>query len=83
MPRLLSQPTLRYPVQALRRGTEGFVSLSFTINPDGTTSNAKIERADPRGVFDREAIRLIEGLKFEPPGRTIQTERRIDFKMQG
>ncbi len=83
MPRLLSQPTLRYPVQALRRGTEGFVTLSFTINPDGSTGSVKIERADPRGVFDREAIRLIEGLKFEPPGRAIQTERRIDFKMQG
>lgn len=81
MPRLVSQPSLRYPVQALRRGTEGYVQVAFVIQPDGSTADVRIIRADPRGVFEREATRVVEGLKFAPPGRAIPTERQIDFKL--
>jgi len=81
-PRLISQPELRYPTQALRRQTEGFVEVSFTINPDGSTSNVEVTRANPRNVFEREAIRVVGGLKFQPPGRAIQSQRRIDFKLE-
>jgi protein TonB len=80
-PRLISQPPLRYPPQALRRGTEGFVQVSFTIAPDGSTSDVRVIRASPRGLFDNEAIRVVSGLKFQPPGRSIASEQRIDFKL--
>lgn len=80
-PRLISQPTMRYPTRALRAGTEGFVQVSFTIMPDGSTSAVQVTRSDPRGVFDREAVRLVEGLKFVPPGRQIRSERQIDFRL--
>lgn len=81
-PRVISQPELRYPTQALRRQTEGFVVVSFTINPDGSTSNVEVVRALPRGLFEREAARIVAGLKFQPPGRSIQAERQIDFKLK-
>ncbi len=81
-PKLMSQPELRYPTRALRRSTEGYVVVTFTINPDGTTSNVNATRAVPRGLFEREAERIVAGLKFQPPGRPIQSERQIDFKIQ-
>ncbi len=80
-PQLISQPSLRYPAQALRRSIEGYVQVSFTIQPDGSTTNVEVTGASPRGVFDREAVRVIEGLKFQPPGRAIQTQRQVDFKL--
>jgi len=72
---------MRYPTQALRRGTEGVVVVSFTIQPDGTTANARVTSANPRGIFDREALRLVEGLRFQPSGRPFQTQQQIDFKL--
>ena len=83
MPRLLTQPALRYPSQALRRSQEGTVLVSFDIMPDGSVSNVRVVRALPRGVFEKEAERVIGGMKFEPPGRTISAERQIDFKLKG
>jgi len=80
-PKLVSQPSMRYPTQALRRGTEGVVVVSFTIQPDGTTANARVTSANPRGIFDREALRLVEGLRFQPSGRPFQTQQQIDFKL--
>ncbi|MEO6969146.1 MAG: energy transducer TonB [Rhodanobacteraceae bacterium] len=76
MPRLVSQPSLRYPIQALRRSVEGYVQVDFAIRPDGNTADVRIIRADPRGVIEREASRVVEGLRFAPPGRAIPTERQ-------
>jgi len=72
---------MRYPTQALRRGTEGVVVVAFTIQTDGTTANARVTSANPRGIFDREAIRMVEGLRFQPPERPFQTQQQIDFKL--
>ena len=80
-PRLISQPSMRYPTQALRRGTEGVVVVAFTIQPDGTTANSRVTSANPRGIFDREALRMVEGLRFQPSGRPFQTQQQIDFKL--
>ncbi len=80
-PKLISQPSMRYPTQALRRGTEGIVIVAFTIQTDGTTANARVTSANPRGIFDREALRMVEGLRFQPSDRPFQTQQQIDFKL--
>jgi protein TonB len=47
----------KYPVQAARDGKEGWVKLSFTINEVGGVEDVTVLDADPKRVFDREAIR--------------------------
>jgi len=80
-PRLLSQPSLRYPTRAQRSRIEGFVEVSYLIRRDGSTSEPKILSAEPEGIFDREAIRIAEGLKFAPLSEEIRGEQRIDFRL--
>lgn len=77
----------QYPREALTQGLEGWVRVEFTIEPDGSVSNARVVDAHPRrGVFDREALRAIQRWRFRPkvqdgepvPSRAGYT---IEFKM--
>ncbi len=77
----------QYPREALMQGISGWVRVEFTIEPDGSVSNAKVVDAEPRrGIFDREALRAIMRWRFKPkvkdgeavPSRAGYT---IDFKM--
>lgn len=58
-----------YPVQAQRRRIEGWVELEFDIGSNGSVSGVRVLRAEPAGVFDREAIRAAQRWRFQP--RTI------------
>ncbi len=55
-----------YPRKAARSGTEGWVEVQFTVLEDGTVSAAKVVKAEPRRVFNREALRAIARWKFNP-----------------
>ncbi|MEI6894283.1 MAG: energy transducer TonB [Colwellia sp.] len=79
----------KYPMQAARNGTEGYVILSFTINEVGGVEDVVVLEADPKRVFDKEARRALRKWKYKPriedgkamrrPGLTVQ----LDFKMGG
>ena len=77
----------QYPRDALMQGLEGWVRVEFTINPDGSVSNARVVDAHPRrGIFDREALRAIGRWRFKPKvqdGEAIPSRAgyTIDFKM--
>lgn len=58
------QPT--YPIQAQLNGVEGYVTIEFTIQPDGTAANPSIVKAHPRRVFNSAAIQAILRSKFKP-----------------
>lgn len=49
---------MRYPEEAKENGVQGRVIISFMVNPDGTTGNAKIVRG-VHPALDHEAMRLI------------------------
>lgn len=77
----------QYPREAQMQGIEGYVRIEFTINPDGSVSDARVIDAQPRrGIFDREALRAISRWRFRPkvedgvavPSRGAYT---IDFTM--
>jgi periplasmic protein TonB len=60
----------QYPREALIQGIEGWVRVEFTIEADGSVSNARVVDAHPRrGVFDREALRAIQRWRFRPQVR--------------
>src|SRR5690606_38929370 len=77
--RPISTPAPRYPLEALRAGQAGEVLVEFTVNPDGSVSNARVVRADPPRVFDREAVAAVRRWRFEPAAEATTTRRVIGF----
>ncbi|MET0065161.1 MAG: energy transducer TonB [Candidatus Thiodiazotropha sp.] len=64
VPRMRFPP--RYPQRALMRRLEGKVILEFTINPDGSVSDARVVEAHPPGYFEQSALRAIARWQFHP-----------------
>lgn len=81
--RLMSAPAPRFPPDALRAGTKGEVMVEITVAPDGSVSNARVVRAEPLRVFDREALNAVRRWKFEPTGTVMTTRRTIVFNPGG
>ncbi|AOH35729.1 energy transducer TonB [Luteimonas sp. JM171] len=79
----ISTPAPRYPPEALRAGQGGEVLVEFTVNPDGSVANARVVRADPPRVFDREAVAAVRRWRFEPVGDPVTTRRVIGFNPGG
>ncbi|WP_162063010.1 energy transducer TonB [Vibrio taketomensis] len=77
----------RYPAKALRRGTEGYVVLKFTIDPTGRPIDVEVLDANPRRMFEKEAVRALKKWKYQPKvengsalaqvGQTV----RLEFKL--
>ncbi len=53
-----------WPDAALNNKTQGSVSLSFTINVDGSVGTIKIVEASPAGVFDSAAIDALSQWRY-------------------
>ncbi len=77
--RAVSTPAPRYPADALRSGTSGEVLVELTIGTDGSVTDARILRATPARVFDREALAAVRRWKFEPMGSPVTTRRTLAF----
>lgn len=76
----------RYPRKAAMRGIEGWVKVEFTILEDGTVTDAKVIDAQPRRIFNREAVRAVLRWKFKPQvveGKKVrrQATQTISFKL--
>lgn len=56
----------RYPAKAMKRGAEGFVIMTFTIDEQGRPTNIKVSQAKPRRMFEREAMRALKKWKYQP-----------------
>jgi TonB family protein len=78
-----------YPNSALRRGHEGWVSLSFVIEPDGSVSNAFVSDSSGFEDFEGSALKAVNQWKFKPAvdkgGNAIQqcvNSLRLDFTLR-
>ena len=79
----------RYPVQAARDGLQGWVRLRFSIMEDGSVDEVEVMEAEPRRVFDREAIRALRRWKYSPKvvdgkpikqaGQVVQLDFTLDM----
>ena len=77
----------RYPAKALKRGAEGFVVLKFTIDPTGRPTDIEVLDANPKRMFEKEAMRALRKWKYQPKvvdgtsfaqvGQTV----RLEFKL--
>ena len=81
VPRLLSAPSPRYPVMALRRKLEGQVTVRFTIQPDGSVASPSVVSADPPGVFDEAALVAASRWRFEAGSRSVPSSRVVQFRL--
>ena len=55
----------RYPLEALRRGIEGYVVVEFTVTAQGTTRDiVVVESSSSRGIFDEAAIESAQKFKY-------------------
>lgn len=84
--RLLNNPPLVYPPQAKRQRIEGWVEVEVQIAASGDVTQARVIRAEPPGVFDREALRTAQRWRFAPrelDGRPVASiaRRRVNFSL--
>ena len=77
--KIVAAPTPRYPPEALRAGTSGEVLVEITVGTDGSVTNARVVRATPARVFDREALNAVRRWKFEPIDAPTTTRRTLAF----
>lgn len=81
--RAVSTPAPRYPPEALRAGTAGEVLVEITVGTDGSVTNARVLRANPARIFDREALNAVRRWKFEPVASEVTTRRTLAFSPNG
>ncbi len=73
-------PQPPYPRAAARAGITGEVTVEISIAADGSVSNVRIVRAQPRGEFDREVIQTVRGWQFEPMDAPATLTRTFTFR---
>ena len=76
-----------YPAQALARGMEGYVDVSFTVTTTGTVRNPVVIQSTS-SLFDRAAIQAVLKFKYKPgdvegvPVEIPNVKARITFSIQ-
>ncbi|MBU1054202.1 MAG: energy transducer TonB [Proteobacteria bacterium] len=55
-----------YPLEAKRRGIEGWVNVKFVVNKQGQPENISVVEAKPPRIFDASVLRCISGWRFKP-----------------
>ena len=81
-------PKLKYPRRAERLGVEGYVIVGFDLSDEGELVDLRVIESQPRLMFDKSALKFVEGMKFEVPeedGRKITTSDikfRVQFQLQ-
>ncbi len=79
--------TPAYPEDAELAGIEGYVVVAFTVTRSGSVTNLRIAESVPPGVFDSEALRAGERLRFQPrlvDGEAVAVENveyRFDWNL--
>lgn len=63
--RIVKPPQLTFPEEALRQGIIGSLIIGFTID-HGKPKDVEVLAAVPQGVFEKEAIRAMKKIRWEP-----------------
>ena len=74
-----------FPRDARRSGTEGVVTLLVTVGPDGRSTGVEVKNSNPRRIFDRAAMGVIQGgaCLFETDTASYTAELVITYKLSG
>jgi protein TonB len=78
-----------YPPEAARRGIEGWVKLSFSIDQTGSVTNVQVMESEPVRVFDRSAIKALKKWRYKAkfvdgmPVIQDNLQVKLDFTLEG
>jgi len=79
-PVAIRTPQPSYPRSAVRSGVTGEVTVEITIGTNGSVSNVRVVRAQPRGEFDREVLNTVRSWQFEPMDAPATITRTFTFR---
>ena len=76
--RMFLAQTVKYPVEAQKKGTQGKVYVNFVVEKDGSVGLVKIARGvSPE--LDAEALRVVKLLSGWKPGRHKGKDVRVSY----
>ena len=88
VPALVLMKPLRpeFPQDAVQKGVEGWVELSFIVTAAGKPINVRVTGAAPAGVFDKAAIAALQRARYQPLSTTDdsvsrQASLRVSFRL--
>ena len=75
-----------YPTVAMTRKIGGWVDVEYIVMPDGSVAQARVVASQPKGMFEKSALRAINKWKFKPRvvnGQPVPREvsQRINFNV--
>ena len=74
-----------YPHHARRLGIEGRVTVSLLVDKTGKVGKARIEEADPDGVFEASVEKTVSRWRFKPAqkdGRPVEMWVKMDIEFK-
>lgn len=80
--------TPKYPMDAMRKGTQGWVKLAFDVNEVGSVVNVSVIDAQPKRIFDKAARQALRKWKYQAKsvdGKSILQKNRtvqLDFTIE-
>jgi len=75
-----------YPTVAMTRKIGGWVDVEYVVMPDGSVAQARVVDSQPKGMFEKAALRAINKWKFKPrivDGQPVPrgVDQRINFNL--
>ncbi|NQZ22581.1 MAG: energy transducer TonB [Colwellia sp.] len=80
--------TPKYPIDAMRKGIQGWVKLAFDINEIGKVVNITITDSKPKRIFDKAARKALRKWKYQAKsvdGKSVFQKNRtvqLDFTIE-
>jgi periplasmic protein TonB len=71
---------IRYPQEAKELNTQGFVFVTFVVEPDGSITGVKLLRGIGSGC-DEEAVRVVRDMPKWTPGKQNGIPVRVQFNL--
>ncbi|MCW8945301.1 MAG: energy transducer TonB [Sedimenticola sp.] len=76
----------QYPYRAERKGTEGWVKVSFLITENGSVQDVVLIDAEPEGIFEQAAMRAVLKWRFKPriqngKPMAVRAEQVVNFRL--
>lgn len=71
---------MKYPEQAMKKGIQGRVAVSFIVEKDGSISDVK-PILSVHTLLDKEAVRVVESMPKWTPGKQNGKPVRVRFNL--
>ena len=79
---ILKTPKLKYPRRAERLGVEGFVLVGFDLSEEGEVLDLRVIESQPRLMFDKSAMKFVQGFRFSIPEEDGDAVSATDIKFR-